>query len=264
MKTIILSAGQGKRLSPLTDNSPKCLLEVLPNLSILEWQILQLDAACIAECIVVTGFKADQVEESLAAFKTAYQPKINIRTKYNPFYKVADNIGSVFLCCDDMDDDFMILNGDTLLTQQIVSNLKGHDGAPITLTIAKKDQYDSDDMKVSLDGDKLKRVGKTLQEDSVGGESIGFMKFSGAGVTHFKNTVEQILQDQQNLKRWYLSILDEIAINTDMIDTVEAPQSDWCEVDFPVDHKQAREKVKKWAKNSDFTAQQNAKNTISC
>ncbi len=249
MKTIILSAGQGKRLSPLTDNLPKCLLEVQPSVTILEWQMMQLDAAGVSEIVIVTGFEAQRVEDAIANFRKTYAPKCTIRTLYNPFYKVADNIGSVWLAKEEMDGPFMILNGDTLLTTQTVTRLLNQGDMPITLTIAQKDQYDSDDMKVSLDGAQLRRVGKTLAADIVHGESIGFMKFSGNGPALFRETVEKALHSQENLKRWYLSIIDDIAQSGDHVGTVIAPQSEWCEVDFPVDHKKACEKVQEWTES---------------
>jgi len=60
-KAIILSAGQGKRLSPLTDTRPKCLVE-LSGRTVLHWQLKHLAEAGITEAVVVTGFAADTVE----------------------------------------------------------------------------------------------------------------------------------------------------------------------------------------------------------
>ena len=65
MKAIILSAGQGKRLLPLTENSPKCALPVQAR-SILEWQLGQIAQCDIDEVVVVTGFGARNVEAIIA------------------------------------------------------------------------------------------------------------------------------------------------------------------------------------------------------
>ncbi|MEM7489070.1 MAG: sugar phosphate nucleotidyltransferase, partial [Pseudomonadota bacterium] len=65
MKAVILSAGQGKRLMPLTADRPKCLLP-LAGRSILEWQIRALAANGVEEVIVVTGFKSDAVAAAVA------------------------------------------------------------------------------------------------------------------------------------------------------------------------------------------------------
>src|SRR3546814_11868791 len=64
MKALILSAGQGSRLLPLTESRPKCLIE-LSGRSLLEWQLLALSRAGIDEVVLVTGFAAEQVEAIL-------------------------------------------------------------------------------------------------------------------------------------------------------------------------------------------------------
>ena len=64
-RAIILAAGQGKRLLPLTEDRPKCLIE-LSGRSLLAWQLLRLQAAGVAEAVIVTGFRADAVEAEVA------------------------------------------------------------------------------------------------------------------------------------------------------------------------------------------------------
>ena len=62
MKAIILSAGQGSRLMPLTEVTPKCCLRPWGDVSILEWQISQLAVSGIDEVVVVTGVGQETVE----------------------------------------------------------------------------------------------------------------------------------------------------------------------------------------------------------
>ncbi len=81
-KAIILSAGQGKRLSPLTDDRPKCLVD-LAGRSVLHWQLLHLREAGIKDVVVVTGFGADKVDAEIASIGLT---DISIRTFFNPFY----------------------------------------------------------------------------------------------------------------------------------------------------------------------------------
>ena len=60
-RAIILAAGQGKRLLPLTEARPKCLIE-LSGRSLLAWQLMRLQAAGVDETVIVTVFRADAVE----------------------------------------------------------------------------------------------------------------------------------------------------------------------------------------------------------
>ncbi len=86
---VILSAGQGKRLSPLTDARPKCLVPIAGR-PILEWQVRALATAGVDDITVVTGFCANAVEAMLMTINVPAE----VSTVYNPFYTVADNIGS--------------------------------------------------------------------------------------------------------------------------------------------------------------------------
>ena len=64
MKAIILSAGQGGRLLPLTENLPKCLLPI-GEYTLLEHQLRGLSACGVTDVAVVTGFAAGAVEQAL-------------------------------------------------------------------------------------------------------------------------------------------------------------------------------------------------------
>ena len=61
MKAIILAAGQGTRLRPLTKNKPKCLVK-LAGKSLLDHQLEVLRAAGIYDIHVVAGYRADQLD----------------------------------------------------------------------------------------------------------------------------------------------------------------------------------------------------------
>src|SRR5690606_31501919 len=65
-KAVVLSAGQGRRLLPLTADRPKCLVE-LSGRSVLEWQLRALEAAGVREAVVVTGFGAASVDAELSS-----------------------------------------------------------------------------------------------------------------------------------------------------------------------------------------------------
>jgi choline kinase len=88
---------------------------------------------------------------------------MRIRTIFNPFFAVAENIGSCFLARDILQmPDTVLLNGDTLFTAAVLQHLLAAPEAPITVTIDRKPTYDTDDMKVSVEGTQLKAIGKTL------------------------------------------------------------------------------------------------------
>jgi choline kinase len=245
-RAIILSAGQGSRLLPLTAERPKCLID-FSGRSLLAWQVETLIAAGITRIDVVTGFMTEMVERELERLT---RPGIVIRPRFNPFYKVADNLGSCWIAREAMDGDFLILNGDTLVSPEIVAKVQGDDaGWPITVTIDVKPNYDSDDMKVTRVGGKLLAIGKTLTADQANAESIGFLAFRGEGVALFRDTVEAFMRTPAGVENWYLKIIDSIA-PTSKVGTVSIEGMKWAEVDFLNDVEAATALTDKWKAGS--------------
>jgi choline kinase len=240
MKAIILSAGQGRRLMPLTEVTPKCCLQP-GGVSILEWQITQLAVSGITEIVVVTGFGHDLVEAVVAGIEG-----IRVRTLYNPFFRLSDNLGTCWVARGEMDSPFVLINGDTLFEAAVSQHLLTDAGQyPITLATDQKNRYDSDDMKIWAEQDCLCRVGKTLDLSHVNGESIGMMVFSRAGAEIFVRKVEELMRMGDGLKRWYLSAIDELA-QTGVVGVSSIHGLSWCEVDDPVDLAHAEQVVKTW------------------
>jgi choline kinase len=240
MRAIILSAGQGKRLLPLTRTTPKCLLDVQDGISVLSFQLRTLAACGISEASVIVGFGADQVEEHLAAHPVA---GLTARACYNPFYAMSDNLATVWLARSEMQDDFLLMNGDTLFEADVLRTLLASPDAPLTLTINVKEGYDDDDMKVSLDGSRLTAVGKTLRPDVVDGESIGLMYFRGGGVAAFQDALEGAIREPEALRLWYLSVVNGLADSME-IRTADISGLWWGEVDSPEDLDNVRDALR--------------------
>ncbi|HET7410194.1 MAG TPA: phosphocholine cytidylyltransferase family protein [Paracoccaceae bacterium] len=225
---VLLGAGQGRRLAPLTDNRPKCLVEIAGR-PLLEWQLMALAEAGVEEATIVTGFGAAAVETALAVIA----PSIRVTCRHNPFFAVADNIGSCWVARDLFRDDTLLINGDTLFDPRIPARVLAEARAPVSVTIDAKDSYDVDDMKVQLDGDRLVHIGKKL-EAPIHGESIGMLRFQGEGGPRFAATLDATLRDPAALSRWYLSVIDALA-GEGGVGTVSIKGLPWAEVDYPHD-----------------------------
>jgi choline kinase len=243
MRAIILSAGQGSRLLPLTADRPKCLVP-LGRRSFIEWQVRQLEAGGVREIVVVTGFRADMVEAELA--RLAHQG-LDIRTVYNPFYGVADNLGSCWLARAEMDRDFIVLNGDTLFESAVLERLLASPPAPITVTIDKKPRYDADDMKVRLDGIRLVDIGKTLPPEESHAESIGLLLFRGEGPRAFAAATDRAMRGPEGLKWWYLRVIGQLA-RQNIVSTLSIEGLEWGEMDYPQDLERLQALAERWAK----------------
>jgi choline kinase len=230
-KAIILSAGQGSRLLPATQDLPKCLLD-LAGLSMLGWQLRGLAAAGVREAVIVTGFRSDLVENALPGITPG---GMQVRILFNPFYKVADNLASCWMARRELTGPVLILNGDTLFEPAIAQRLLAAPDAAITVTIDRKAAYDEDDMKVVAAGERLTAIGKKLPMEAVTGESIGFLRFSAEGAASFVAEIERTMRTAEGVSLWYLSAINRLAgAGVDVkVASIEGLQ--WGELDFPAD-----------------------------
>lgn len=239
---VLLSAGQGSRMLPLTAEQPKCLID-FSGRALIEWQIAMLARCGIRRFDIVTGFRDDLVSARLAQIA---DPRLEVRTWFNPFYKVADNLGSCWIAREAMEDDFLLLNGDTLVSEEVVERVLEPSEWPIAVTIDIKDEYDSDDMKVALDGERLRRIGKTLGPDESNAESIGLLAFRGDGPALFREAVRAAMRTPEGVQHWYLKVIDGLA-DSGVVGTRSIAGQEWAEVDFLTDIEIATALTDRWA-----------------
>ncbi|HEV2044888.1 MAG TPA: phosphocholine cytidylyltransferase family protein, partial [Sphingomicrobium sp.] len=236
-----LSAGQGSRLGHLTDDKPKCLIE-FGGRSLLDRQLDALAANGVDEVVVVTGFRDDQIEGVLE--RRSGGPKV--RTLFNPFFKVADNLGSLYIARDELAGDCLVWNGDTLVSDALMARVIGNaDQDGICVTIDRKDAYDDDDMKVITDPDgRLRAIGKRIAE-GVNAESIGLLAFRGEGAARFRDAIDRAMRTSEGTTIWYLRVIHHLAQNGDVW-TLDISGQEWGEVDFPEDVASAEALVRRW------------------
>lgn len=247
MKAIILSAGQGSRLGHLVHERPKCLIE-FNGRTLLERQLDTLEANGVDEAVVVTGFHDDRVDEALAKRTGA----LSVRTVYNPFYKVADNTGSLYMARAELSGDCLVWNGDTLVSNALMRRVLRNERPGICVTIDRKICYDDDDMKVVEEGGRLNAIGKRLKE-GVNAESIGLLAFRSGGAERFREAIEQALRTPEGTTIWYLRVIHHIAQTSDVW-TFDIAGEEWGEVDFPSDVEAAQELTKRWDSKAQASA----------
>jgi L-glutamine-phosphate cytidylyltransferase len=248
MKAIILSAGQGSRLGHMVDDTPKCLID-FNGRSLLDRQLDTLKANGVHEAVVVTGFHDELVDEAIG--RRSGGPRV--RTVFNPFYQVADNTGSLYMAREELSGDCLVWNGDTLVSNALMSRVVGNDRSGICVTIDRKDWYDEDDMKVVVsDNGRLRAIGKRIAE-GVNGESIGLLAFRAGGAELFRDSIEQAMRTKEGTTIWYLRVIHHLAQNAEVW-TLDINGEEWGEVDFPADVEIARALTARWDANGKAAA----------
>jgi choline kinase len=243
MKAIILSAGQGSRLGHMTDDRPKCLIE-FNGRTLLDRQLDTLAANGVDEAVVVTGFHDELVNADIERRRQAGEGPA-VRTVFNPFFKVADNLGSLFIARDEIAGDLLVWNGDTLVSEELMARVVDNSQEGICVTIDRKDRYDEDDMKVIADPDgRLRAIGKRISQ-GVNAESIGLLAFRAGGAERFREAIEKAMRTSEGTTIWYLRVIHHLAQNGEVW-TLDIKGAEWGEVDFPEDVGRAEELVKSW------------------
>jgi L-glutamine-phosphate cytidylyltransferase len=242
VKVIILGAGQGKRLLPLTAEVPKALLDI-GGKPLIERQIEAFAAAGVRDFAVVTGYAATKMDEALAGI--ADRLGVAVRTVFNPFYAVADNLASCWMTRHEMTGPFIQVNGDNVFRADLAQLLIAPARAVIAAAINRKTNYDADDMKVMLDGARLTEVGKGLPLEAVDAEAIGFYVFGAEGALAYARELDGDMRDPQALRQWFPSTIGRLAKKIE-VGVIDCSGREWCEVDVPADLTHARHLVAGW------------------
>ncbi len=240
MKAILISAGKGERLYPLTKNTPKSLLEIGNGLTLLETQLHSLLENNIKDIVIIVGYKADQIEAKLKD----YQKKLNITTVYNPFYDISNNLLSVWMARYYMQDEFISINGDDIFTPEVVEKLL-KSNYDITMVIDEKKEYDDDDMKVIHKDGHILEVSKKINPQKANGESIGMIKFSNKGPSIYTSVLDEMVRIPENRNVFYLKAIQEIIDKGFKVNYSLCKETDWSELDFHPDLKLIRTYLKR-------------------
>jgi len=230
MRAILISAGKGTRLYPLTKNTPKSLLEVGEGLTLLEAQLHSLQEAGIVDVTIIVGYRAEQIEAKLHKYKKDF----NIDTVYNPFYDISNNLISIWMARHYMNEDFITINGDDMFTSSVILDLLKSDNN-ITMVIDEKEDYDEDDMKIIHNNGLVNEVSKQIKADTANGESVGIIKFSGHGPKIYLNTLDEMVRHPENRNVFYLKAIQEIINKGYPVHFSKCKPGDWGELDFHPD-----------------------------
>lgn len=239
MIAILLSAGKGMRMYPLTANTPKCLIDIGKGKTVLENQLDVLQKCGIKKVYIVAGYRIEQVQAKISGHS---MNGMEVEVIHNPFYDTSNNIISLWLASLIINEPCISINGDDLFKENVINKLLDSDGE-IVMTIDRKENYDSDDMLVVTDKSNVTAVGKDLDLSIANGESVGIIKYSKLGISMIKETLDNLLRDQKNHQIFYLSALQKIMDRGFPVSMCEVEPHEWAEIDFHPDVSDVRAKV---------------------
>ena len=194
---VILAAGMAKRLRPLTDERPKCLLTVGQR-TLLQRTVDGIIAAGISELVVVTGYRAQMIRD----FLTSHYPDLTIHFIDNPDYAHNNNIFSLWLTRPYTEGlDFLLLDSDILFDPQIIPAVLSAEGSALALN---RHELGEEEIKVIVDDqNRVVEISKVCSIEQAIGESVGIEKMEADYSAALFRELEQMIEGEGLIDIFY-------------------------------------------------------------
>lgn len=196
MKAVILAAGQGARLRPLTQDRPKGMVDVAGK-PIIEWQIQKLRSSGIDEIAIVTGYRAATVSV------------LGAKQYVNHDYESTNMVHSLFCADEFLDDDVLVSYGDILYSKAVLAQALGA-RSPISVVVDLDWEryfaerfgdpfYDAEGLLISETG-LITSIGKPQPApNEIQGQYVGLMKFTAEGVEQLRAIYTEAIDDDRSI-----------------------------------------------------------------
>ena len=244
MKAIIVAAGPGSRLMPITNDRPKCLLDVAGQ-TILERALQALRENGIQNVVVVRGYAGHLINYP------------HVTYCHNPDFRENNILRSLFYAEDEMDDAFLFSYSDILYSSEVVARLidSEADVALIvdvnwTQTYEGRDQHPVSEAElVKVENGRVIRIGKgVVSPEEAHGEFIGLAKFAKSGAEAMKAAYHRVAEEcptspfqrAPSLEKAYMTdMIQELVDTGSLVQSIDI-EGGWMEIDTPQDLERAR------------------------
>jgi choline kinase len=238
MKGLVLAAGPGRRLHPLTEAFPKTLLPLSDGQTILDLALSNLRTAGLADVIVVTGFAADRVEELAPELERRHGVRLELL--FNERAEEWNNAYSLWLAREAFADGVLLVNGDTVHPRSVEETLLAARGPDVLLAVDRQKHLGEEAMKVLLSANgTVRRISKEIAPASAAGEYIGVALVEPSGAEPLADALEATWRRDPSL--YYEDGFQELADRGGEVHVAPIGAVDWVEVDDHADLARARE-----------------------
>lgn len=233
-KVLILAAGQGTRLRPITNDKPKCLVPLIGK-SLLKRQTDVLESAGLTNIHIATGYRADQIE------------KLGYATSFNPLYDKTNMVESLFSALKfiEGEEDLIIAYGDIVYQKNNLDKILASN-EDISLMIDKEWKAfwslrlehpldDAETLKLNDEGFVTELGKKTDSYDDVQGQYTGLIKIRGDKISdfiNFYNSIDRSLEfDGQDFNNMYMTSFLQMMIDSQWKAKAVLVNNGWLEID---------------------------------
>ena len=218
---VILAAGMAKRLRPLTDTKPKCLLEV-GGQTLLERTVNAIVSTGINELVVVTGYS------------------LTITFLHNQDYEHNNNIYSLWMAGKVVrSHEFLLMDSDILCDPETVRRIARHEGSALALN---RHELGEEEMKIVVDDNmNITEISKTCRVEDALGESVGIEKMSADYSEALYRELDQMIQNEGLIDIFYERAFERLIPQGHTFRVVDTTDLFSYELDTPEDYERAKE-----------------------
>lgn len=204
MKAVILAAGLGTRLRPITDKVPKCMVPV-NGVCIIDKQISNLLKSGVSEIIVVAGYKSNILREHLKKYDF-------IKIVDNVRYAETNNMYSLYLAYQYINDsEFLLMNSDVYFDANIIEGLLKTEWNGKSLIACDKNGYIEESMKIMTnDQGIIKHISKKISELEYYAVSIDVYKLNRQASKTLLDQIKNTIEVKKDENSWTEVALDGI------------------------------------------------------
>jgi choline kinase len=226
MQAVVLAAGQGLRLRPLTARLPKCLVEV-GGRPIVDRTMSRLRAAGVDEVVCVVGHEGDLLRRHVD--ELADRPPVTYVT--NPDYARTNSIVSLWVTRQLWRPEILVVNADVVFSAALLRRLLAAPGRAVAVDTTRPAGLA--DMAVELRGGAIWHVAKDIPPERVSGEAVSLSRWDAVGTALLRASLERLVGEGAT-DAWYQSAVSEVAKQV-RVDPVPTEPGDWAEVDHLTD-----------------------------
>ena len=226
-----------KRLRPLTDACPKCLLKIGER-TLLQRTVDAMIAAGIQELVVVTGYRAEMIRD----FLTKQYPSLNIHFIHNGDYEHNNNIFSLWMTRPYTDGkEFLLSDSDILFDPQLIRAVLAEEGNTLALN---RHECGEEEIKVIVDSEnRIMELSKTCSIEQAIGESVGFEKMTASYNTALFKELEQMIEREGLIDVFYERAFERLIPQGHTFRIVDTTRFFSIELDTPEDFENAKQLI---------------------
>ena len=230
---VILAAGMAKRLRPLTDTKPKCLLEV-GGKTLLQRTVDAMATTGITEFLVVTGYR----ENMIRAFINQHYPELKVKFIDNTDYEHNNNIFSLWMAMQELHGkEVLLMDSDILCDPEAVSRVAWQDVSALAM---QRHELGEEEMKIVVDNDfNITEISKTCSPTAAIGESVGIEKMTPAYTEAIYQELRQMILNEGLVDIFYERAFERLIPQGHTFKVVDTTDLFSYELDTPEDFERA-------------------------